>query len=61
MYHVLQAAVLQTQVQLAASQPLRTSAAGGDGAVARGIAAGGAWRYGCNIRNLCCQQLATAL
>jgi len=49
MHHVRQAAALQTQVQLAASQPLRTSAAGGDGVVARGVAAGGARRCGCNI------------
>jgi len=41
MHHVLQAAALHMQVHLAASHPLRTSAAGGDGAVVSGVAA--AW------------------
>jgi len=46
MHDVLQAAALrlQAQLQLAASHPLRTSEAGGDSAVARGVDAGGARR-----------------
>jgi len=54
MHHVLPAAALHAQVQLAALHPLRTGAASGDGAVARGVAAGGgAGRCNCDIGPLC--------